>query len=152
MLCGHAAPITDLGICSPITPEKDTGCSSNLVVNSTSSNFGALISACTDGFLCVWSKSSGHCWCRRKLPPWVGSPCMIRTLPSRPRYVCIGCSFMDTVHLSDHYSVNSMEGSEGLVDKKRSPGRPQNVLSLLLTHIHLPLPKLSFMELYLLVP
>lgn len=124
MLCGHAAPITDLGICSPITAEKDTGGSSNLVVNSTSSSFCALISACTDGFLCVWSKSSGHCRCRRKLPPWVGSPCMIRTLPSKPRYVCVGCSFIDTIHLSDQYSLNSTEGNEGLMDRETQPRKP----------------------------
>ncbi|KAF7828220.1 WD repeat-containing protein 7 [Senna tora] len=124
MLCGHAAPITDLGICNPMEAENNTGRSSNLVVNSASSDFGAVISACSDGFLCVWSKSSGHCRCRRKLPPWVGSPCMIRTLTSRSRYVCIGCSFMDTVHVSDHYSVNSMEGSEGPMDRETQPRKP----------------------------
>ncbi|XP_054824182.1 uncharacterized protein LOC129322131 isoform X2 [Prosopis cineraria] len=106
VLCGHAAPITDIGTCSPTIAEKDAG---------RSSNFNALISACTDGFLCVWSRSSGHCRCRRKLPPWVGSPCMIRTLPSRARYACIGCSFMDTVNLSDHYSV---------IDRETQPRKP----------------------------
>ncbi|KAI4326888.1 hypothetical protein L6164_019412 [Bauhinia variegata] len=122
MLCGHAAPITDLGICSPITTEENVGHANNLMVKSTSSNFNALISACADGFLCVWSQSSRHCRCRRKLPPWVGSPCMIRTLPSRERYVCIGCSFMDTAHLSDYYS---MEGNEGLMDRETQPRKPR---------------------------
>ncbi|KAK4262814.1 hypothetical protein QN277_028322 [Acacia crassicarpa] len=124
ILCGHAAPITDLGTCCPTIAEKDTDSSSNLVVESTSSNSSALISACTDGFLCVWSRSSGHCRCRRKLPPWVGSPCMIRTLPSRARYVCIGCSFMDTVHPSDHYSVNAVEGNDSLIDRDTQPRKP----------------------------
>lgn len=88
VLCGHAAPITDLALCRPIASEE------NCYVSSRS-NFSALISACCDGFLCVWSKSSGHCRCRRKLPPWVGTPRVIRTLPSTPRYVCIACSFVD---------------------------------------------------------
>ncbi|KAK7251371.1 hypothetical protein RIF29_34501 [Crotalaria pallida] len=107
MLCGHAAPITDLAICSPIAAEENADGSSNL---SVSSNFSALISSCSDGFLCVWSKNSGHCRCRRKLPPWVGTPRTIRTLPSRPRYVCIGCSFM--------------EGNEGLMERESHVRKP----------------------------
>ncbi|KAK7399165.1 hypothetical protein VNO78_10341 [Psophocarpus tetragonolobus] len=82
VLCGHAAPISDLAVCSPVADSENGA-----------SKFNALISACCDGFLCVWSKNSGHCRCRRKLPPWVGSPRLIRTLPSTPRYVCIACSF-----------------------------------------------------------
>ncbi|OIW09950.1 hypothetical protein TanjilG_32099 [Lupinus angustifolius] len=110
MLCGHAAPITDLAICSPIPAEENDDGSSNLVTNSISSGFSSLISACSDGFLCVWSRSSGHCRCRRKLPPWVGTPWIIRTLPSRPRYVCISCSFM--------------EGNEVLVDRETQIKKP----------------------------
>lgn len=100
VLCGHAAPITDLGLCSPIDAEE-SGCGSS---------FTALISACSDGFLCVWSRSSGHCRCRRKLPPWVGTPLIIRTLPSTPRYVCIACSFVD--------------GNEDLVDREAQHRKP----------------------------
>ncbi|KAJ7963432.1 Transducin/WD40 repeat-like superfamily protein [Quillaja saponaria] len=108
----------------PVTVlEENANYSSNLVVNS-SNNCSALISACTDGFLCVWSRSSGHCRCRRKLPPWVGSPSMVRTLPSKTRYVCIGCCFMDNVLLSDHNSVDSTEGSEGLLDKESQRRKP----------------------------
>ncbi|KAE9597785.1 hypothetical protein Lal_00041492 [Lupinus albus] len=110
MLCGHAAPITDLAICSPIAAEESSDGSTNLGMNSISSNFSALISASSDGFLCVWSKSSGHCRCRRQLPPWVGTPRFIRTLPSRPRYVCIACSFM--------------EGNEGLMDRETHIRKP----------------------------
>ncbi|KAG7615578.1 putative transcription factor WD40-like family [Arabidopsis thaliana] len=95
MLCGHTSPIVDLAICDP------TILSSNGVVASDNGNADpfvnccALISACTDGVLCVWSRSSGQCRKRRKLPPWVGSPSILSTLPSEPRYVCVGCSYID---------------------------------------------------------
>lgn len=106
VLCGHASPITDLALCSPIAAEENDHVSSK-------TNFSALISACCDGFLCVWSKSSGHCRCRRKLPPWVGTPMVIRTLPSTPRYVCIACSFVDN-------SVNDELGDRENHHKKSS--------------------------------
>ncbi|XP_048319702.2 uncharacterized protein LOC107430195 isoform X1 [Ziziphus jujuba] len=119
LLCGHAAPIAELGICDPaVYPEGDKAYSlSNTEENSSSGKYGALISACTDGMLCVWSRRSGLCRRRRKLPPWVGSPSMVRTLPSNPRYVCIACCFVDHVHLSDHHSVDSVEGSEVSADR-----------------------------------
>nr|XP_011463926.1 PREDICTED: uncharacterized protein LOC101292709 [Fragaria vesca subsp. vesca] len=120
MLCGHAAPIADLAICDPLavseTENRDS--LSNAELESSS---GALISACVDGMLCVWSRGSGHCRRRRKLPPWVGSPSMVRTLPSNPRYVCVACCFVDTVHLSDHHSV---ESSEVLVDREAQHKKP----------------------------
>ncbi|RDX80160.1 WD repeat-containing protein 7, partial [Mucuna pruriens] len=110
VLCGHAAPITDLAVCCPVA-DAENG------YGSSSSKFSALISACFDGFLCVWSKNSGHCRCRRKLPPWVGTPRIIRTLPLTPRYVCIACSFED-------YSVN-VEGNEGIIiDRESQPRKP----------------------------
>ncbi|KAG2677173.1 hypothetical protein I3760_12G086400 [Carya illinoinensis] len=117
MLCGHAAPIADLGICYPVVLSRNEklDASSNVLAGSTPDYYGALISACTDGVLCVWSRSSGHCRRRRKLPPWVGSPSMVRTLPSNARYVCIGCSFVDNVQLSECGSVDSSEGAEGSV-------------------------------------
>lgn len=120
MLCGHAAPISELGICDPAVSSggDKTDSSSHVAVNSGSESYCALISACTDGMLCVWSRGSGHCRRRRKLPPWVGSPSMVRTLPSNPRYVCIACCFVDHVHLSDHHSVDSIEGSEVLADRE----------------------------------
>ncbi|XVF10513.1 hypothetical protein REPUB_Repub07fG0189400 [Reevesia pubescens] len=62
--------------------------------------------------LCVWSRSSGHCRHRRKLPPWVGSPSIIRTLPWNPRYACTGCCFIDNAHLSDHHLMESAEEGE----------------------------------------
>ncbi|XP_062146298.1 uncharacterized protein LOC133854226 isoform X2 [Alnus glutinosa] len=120
MLCGHAAPIADLGICYPVvvSGNEKLDSSSDVGVTSTSDYCGALISVCTDGVMCVWSRSSGHCRRRRKLPPWVGGPSMVRTLPSNARYVCIGCSFVDTVHLSGHHSIDSMEGGEESVDRE----------------------------------
>ncbi|KAK7318180.1 hypothetical protein RJT34_02879 [Clitoria ternatea] len=92
VLCGHAAPVTDIAVCTPIAAEE----------NCYGTKFSAIVSASSDGFLCVWSLNSGHCRCRRKLPPWVGTPRIIRTLPSTPRYVCIACSFVE----------NSVEGNE----------------------------------------
>lgn len=107
MLCGHAASIADLGICFPIA-----GNLSNAKVKSIPDDHGILMSACTDGVLCTWSRGSGHCRRRRKLPAWVGSPSMIRALPTNPRYVCIACSFMDTVNFFDQHSVDLVEGGE----------------------------------------
>ncbi|EOA19790.1 hypothetical protein CARUB_v10000038mg [Capsella rubella] len=107
MLCGHTAPIVDLAVCDPTTAVSGNG------VTSDSSNVdpfvdcSAMISACSDGVLCVWSRSSGHCRRRRKLPPWVGSPSILCTLPSEPRYVCVGCSYIDT---------HSVDGDETLAD------------------------------------
>ncbi|KAJ6703540.1 RABCONNECTIN-3B ISOFORM A [Salix viminalis] len=122
MLCGHAAPIAGLSICCPMVVTGDdtkTECSSN-----GDGSYGALISACTDGVLCVWSRGSGHCRRRRKLPPWVGSPCTVRTLPTSPRYVCIGCSFIDArAHLSDPHSIDSFEGGEASADKGCKHGK-----------------------------
>ena len=109
MLCGHAAPIVELDICNPVVVSQndDKYSSSNSTVSSGCDTYGgALISACSDGVLCVWSRGSGHCRRRWKLPPWVGSPSMVRTLGSKPRYVCIACCFADTVHLPDHNSVD----------------------------------------------
>ncbi|KDP25377.1 hypothetical protein JCGZ_20533 [Jatropha curcas] len=120
MLCGHAAPIADLSICYPVVVSEDDreiDHSSNAGASSIPDTRGALISACTDGVLCVWSRGSGHCRHRRKLPPWVGSPSIIRALPTGSRYVCIGCCFSDNIHFSDHHSIDSLEGSEVSADK-----------------------------------
>ncbi|KAF2313386.1 hypothetical protein GH714_010705 [Hevea brasiliensis] len=127
MLCGHAAPIADLSICYPVVVSgdvKETDYSSNGAANSISGTCGALISACVDGLLCVWSRGSGHCRRRRKLPPWIGSPSIIRTLPTSSRYVCIGCCLGDSAQLSDHHSIYSIDGSEDSADKEPQPRKP----------------------------
>ncbi|XP_021820802.1 uncharacterized protein LOC110762467 isoform X1 [Prunus avium] len=128
MLCGHAAPIADLGICDPLVVSGSEGRDAlgdgDGEVSSSPHSHGALISACADGMLCVWSRSSGHCRRRRKLPPWVGSPSMVRTLPSNPRYVCIACCFVDSVHLFDHHSVESSEAGEVLGDRESQHKKP----------------------------
>lgn len=121
MLCGHAAPIAELDICNPVVvsegDNKDP--SSNEKSNSSSDAYGALISACSDGVMCVWSRGSGHCRRRRKLPPRMGSPSMVRTLRSKPRYVCIACCSVDAVHLlSDHNSVDFGELGDVSVEKE----------------------------------
>lgn len=123
MLCGHAAPIAGLGICLPaaISGNEKIGDSSNVVPNSYSVNYGELISACTDGVLCVWSRGSGHCRRRRRMPPWVGSPSMVQPLPDNPRYVCVAC---DSGHLFDHQSLDSTEGGESLVNKELEHRKP----------------------------
>lgn len=118
VLCGHATTIADLGICYPvISGTGKTDISSNAEVNSTSEICGALVSACSDGVLCIWSRRSGHCRRRRKLPAWVGSPSMVRTIPSKPRYVCIGCYFIDGAHSYDNHSVDSAERIEVSADR-----------------------------------
>ncbi|KAF6162144.1 hypothetical protein GIB67_008273 [Kingdonia uniflora] len=105
MLCGHTATIVDLGICFPTSGEahgdnedsgdyeKEKGYWGDVVVNSTSA--GALISACSDGVLCIWNRDNGHCRWRQKLPPWVGTPVSVYTLPSSPRFVCVMCHSVD---------------------------------------------------------
>ncbi|PON39898.1 Regulatory associated protein of TOR [Parasponia andersonii] len=121
MLCGHAATIAGLDICNPVvvSGNGEKYSSNNLIGNSSCDTYsGALISVCSDGVLCVWSRSGGHCRQRRKLPPWVGSPFTVRTLESKPRYVCIACCFADTVHLSDHHSVDSMGLSDVSADSE----------------------------------
>ncbi|KAK8486860.1 hypothetical protein V6N13_026534 [Hibiscus sabdariffa] len=126
MLCGHAAPIADLAICCPIvvSVEQNADNSSNVALNSSFDHGDALLSACTDSMLCVWSRSSGHCRRRRKLPPWVGSPSIIRTLPWNPRYACVGCCFIDAAHLSDHHLMESAEGGEISMDKESQSRKP----------------------------
>eukprot|EP00258_Populus_trichocarpa_P036775 XP_024452794.1 uncharacterized protein LOC7497808 isoform X2 [Populus trichocarpa] len=160
MLCGHAAPIAGLSICCPMVVTGDdtkTECSSN-----GDGSYGALISACTDGVLCVWSRGSGHCRRRRKLPPWVGSPCIVRTLPTSPRYVCIGCCFIDAhAHFSDPRSIDSFEGGEASVDKGRKHGKHSKTtvvivdthgLTIVQTVFHgnLSIGRLDFMDIVLL--
>lgn len=125
MLCGHSAPIADLSICYPAMVSSDGKAENSIsVMGKSSLDNGALVSACTDGVLCVWSRSSGHCRRRRKLPPWVGSPSVICTLPSSPRYVCIGCCFIDANQLSDHHSFESVEGDLVSEDKEVQIKKP----------------------------
>ncbi|ESQ38381.1 hypothetical protein EUTSA_v10028363mg [Eutrema salsugineum] len=122
MLCGHAAPIADLAVCDPttvsgkgVTSDCSDSCNADPFVDCS-----ALISACTDGVLCVWSRSSGHCRRRRKLPPWVGSPSILCTLPSEPRYVCVGCSYIES------HSLDTVDGAEAVADtdfQNRKPSR-----------------------------
>lgn len=164
MLCGHAAPIADLSICYPVVVSGDgikTDHSSNDAANSISDIYGALFSACTDGVLCVWSRGSGHCRRRRKLPPWVGSPSIVRTMRTSSRYVCIGCSSVDAAYLSDHHSTDSVEGSEVLADKECQHRKPPKCavvivdtysLTIVQTVFHgnLSIGPLKFMDLVLL--
>ncbi|KAF5816028.1 putative transcription factor WD40-like family [Helianthus annuus] len=114
ILCGHTAPISDLGICFPASTlgDEKTSDSSNVAPNSCSANCGSLISACTDGVLCVWGRDTGHCSRRRKMPAWVGSPYMVQSLPENKRYVCVACRFIDSVNLLDHQSLDSVEHGE----------------------------------------
>ncbi|KAL5984766.1 hypothetical protein ACLOJK_041388 [Asimina triloba] len=98
MLCGHATAIVGLEICTPIARHGQIQSSHSL--NSTPAGSTALMSACADGVLCVWSRGSGHCRRRRKLPPWVGTPSLLSSLPLSTQYVCVACNFADAVHHS----------------------------------------------------
>ncbi|KAK9668081.1 hypothetical protein RND81_13G033800 [Saponaria officinalis] len=120
MLCGHAAPIVDLCLCYPLlTPsDENMGHERDVGINSST----ALLSACSDGVLCLWSRGSGHCRRRRKLPPWAGNPSMVRMLPSNRRYVCVASCFSDGVHASDSDYVDFVEGSEVTGDQE-SPSK-----------------------------
>ncbi|PIN01699.1 hypothetical protein CDL12_25792 [Handroanthus impetiginosus] len=122
MLCGHAAPIADLGICYPFEASGNGKLTdSNTVVSYPNSvNCGALLSACSDGVLCVWSRASGHCRRRRKIPPWAGSPFMMRPLPNNGRYVCITCSFVN----QERHLLDLGEGDESSVDKELQNPNP----------------------------
>ncbi|KAL2547654.1 Transducin/WD40 repeat-like superfamily protein [Forsythia ovata] len=120
MLCGHAAPIADLRICFPAAGAGNGKSNNPSNVLSNSNSVGALISACTDGVLCIWSRAMGHCKRRRKLPPWVGSPSMLQPLPENGRYVCIACCFGDY----DHLSLDPVEEAATLVDKESQQGKP----------------------------
>ncbi|XP_059276274.1 uncharacterized protein LOC132030595 isoform X2 [Lycium ferocissimum] len=126
MLCGHVASIADLGICVPTTVLGDGKLddSNNAVSTSNSSNCGALLSACTDGVLCIWSRASGQCRRRRKMPPWVGTPYLIRPFPENRRYVCIACCSFDHVHLSDHHPPRSAEKGEAFADRDSQHAKP----------------------------
>lgn len=114
ILCGHTAPISDMGICFPASTlgDETTSDSSNVAPNSSSVNCGSLISACTDGVLCVWGRDTGHCSHRRKMPAWVGSPYMVQSLPENKRYVCVACRFIDSVNSLDKQSIDSAEYGE----------------------------------------
>ncbi|CAH8305853.1 unnamed protein product [Eruca vesicaria subsp. sativa] len=119
MLCGHAAPIADLAVCDPTTVSGN-GVTPDCVEGDPFVNCSALISAGTDGVLCVWSRNSGHCRRRRKLSPWVGSPSILSTLPSEPRYVCVGCSYIES------HCLDTVDGAESLSDtdvQNRKPSR-----------------------------
>lgn len=118
MLCGHSAPIADLAVCDPTTVSENGVTAADSVKEDPFVNCSALISACTDGVLCVWSRSSGHCRRRRKLPPWVGIPSILCTLPSEPRYVCVGCSYIES------HSLDTVDGAESLSDTDAQNRRP----------------------------
>ncbi|KAK6935446.1 hypothetical protein RJ641_035601 [Dillenia turbinata] len=153
LLCGHAAPIVDLDTCTPVVSgEGKNEVSSNVVENCSSDVSCALISACNDGVLCVWSRGSGHCRCRRKMPPWVGSPSRIQALPTNKRYVCIASGFIDSVHF--------VEGGKATEDHDFLSGKPSKhsiivvdtyTLTIVQTIFHgnSPMGPLSFMDLVL---
>ncbi|GLU05862.1 hypothetical protein SLE2022_229390 [Rubroshorea leprosula] len=126
LLCGHAARIADLSICYPMLASGDgkTDHLNNVALDSPLDNCGCLISVCTDGVLCVWSRKSGHCRRRRRLPPWVGSPSVICTLTSNPRYVCVGCCFLDAAHISENHLEESVEVSVGSMDRESHKRKP----------------------------
>ncbi|XP_055821617.1 uncharacterized protein LOC129890105 isoform X2 [Solanum dulcamara] len=69
-------------------------------------------------------RASGQCRRRRKMPPWVGTPYLIRPFPENRRYVCIACCSFDHVHLSDHHSPSTAEKGETFADKDSQHAKP----------------------------
>ncbi|XP_021757562.1 uncharacterized protein LOC110722604 isoform X2 [Chenopodium quinoa] len=128
MLCGHVAPIADLCIAYPLLPsldEKVDSDDSGVGFDSLpGSDQAALVSVCSDGLLCVWSRGSGHCRCRRKLPAWVGSPSIVQVLPTNRRYVCVASCFADNSRGSDAEYVDTTEGGEVPGDEESLSRKP----------------------------
>uniref|UniRef100_A0A7N1A0C9 Uncharacterized protein n=1 Tax=Kalanchoe fedtschenkoi TaxID=63787 RepID=A0A7N1A0C9_KALFE len=110
LLCGHAARITSLEVCSPVAHYDSDGLSDKVAISPTT-DYGALISASTDGVLCVWSRSSGHCRRRRSLPPSAGIPSVVRVTPWDHRYVCVACHFINADVLQEHQN-SDVKGDE----------------------------------------
>ncbi|XP_019224638.1 PREDICTED: uncharacterized protein LOC109206281 isoform X2 [Nicotiana attenuata] len=69
-------------------------------------------------------RASGQCRRRRKMPPWVGTPYLIRPFPENRRYVCIACCSFDHVHLSDHHLPVSIEKGETIADRDPQHAKP----------------------------
>ncbi|XP_074303756.1 uncharacterized protein LOC141638248 [Silene latifolia] len=120
ILCSHAAPVVDLCLCYPLLTPSDENVDheKDLGVDSSNNDQAALVSACSDGVLCLWSRGSGHCRRRRKLPPWAGSPSMVQMLPSNRRYLCVASCFSNGLHASDHEYVDYTEGNEVIGDQE----------------------------------
>ncbi|KMT12020.1 hypothetical protein BVRB_5g099790 [Beta vulgaris subsp. vulgaris] len=120
MLCGHVAPIADLCISYPLLASLDEKVDQNRGVgfNSLRGDQAALVSVCGDGVLCVWSRASGHCRRRRKLPSWVGNPLIVQALPSNKRYICVASCFIDSTYATDPDYVDSTEGNEVTGDEE----------------------------------
>ncbi|XP_057521344.1 uncharacterized protein LOC130801496 [Amaranthus tricolor] len=119
MLCGHAAPIADLCISYPLLASLDEKVDHKDVgFNNLPRNQAALVSVCSDGVLCVWSRGSGHCRCRRKLPPWVGSPSIIQAFPENRRYICVASCFSECSNASDLDHADPTEGNEVTGDEE----------------------------------
>lgn len=110
MLCGHAAAVADLEIC---TPGKDYKVTQSLTDKNIITEVSqVLISACVDGVLCTWNSLSGHCKRRRKLPPWVGSPSVLSSLAKSRRYVCIACTCANSGQVQRSHTDEIDEGKE----------------------------------------
>ncbi|XP_039142802.1 uncharacterized protein LOC120280128 [Dioscorea cayenensis subsp. rotundata] len=78
LLCGHAAPIVSLIPCVSYAEPS-------------------LVSASSDGVLCVWSRTTGRCHRRRRLPPWVGTPVAMSRLPSSSGNLCVSGVSHDSI-------------------------------------------------------
>lgn len=124
-LCGHAAAITDLVTCK-INEVKEKRSHDSLDDKNLPYPYGMsnaceiVVSVCLEGWLCAWDSLTGRCRRRRKLPPWVGKPSRMITLPKGQRHVCISC---DGSHLSFPRSSSINDGDNGirsLVDNART--------------------------------
>lgn len=125
ILCGHATLIADLAACR-LDEVKESGVYNN-GASVVDKNFCGLpdfceiiVSVCVEGWLCAWDSLTGRCRRRRKLPPWVGSPCIMTTLLGAQQYVAIACDGWTTGFSRSLASNDGDNGMRRLVDDART--------------------------------
>lgn len=100
LLCGHTALIVALVACRPDEVKEDGVYATGLSMMNKDfcePNFcGVVVSVCMEGWLCAWDCLTRRCRRRRKLPPWLGTPCSMTTLLGAQRYLAIACDGCNT--------------------------------------------------------
>eukprot|EP00250_Pteridium_aquilinum_P014398 c21963_g1_i1 orf=61-4728(+) len=124
LLCGHTASIVALVACRPNEVKDDgvhtTGLSMVNWDSCAPSFCEVIVSVCVEGWLCAWDYLTRRCRRRRKLPPWLGSPCSMTALIGAQRYVAIAC---DGCNKGSSRSTTTIEGDNDirkLVDNART--------------------------------
>ena len=92
LLCGHRTEVADIVACKVDEERENRVFKSDAEMAEKDGNFYEIVvSVCTEGWICSWDSLTGRCKRRRKLPPWVGTPCIMKTLPQSQRYIAICC-------------------------------------------------------------